>query len=219
MTDGAGKIESVVTLDCEAMAIVRQVGGALMLSILPPARPQSACAKSRVPASRGCSVRKPAALAMATVVAAAFLIMALVSAFTAAQAALARPHHGWARAARPRHQTVHQTAQEKYNDAAPMILGGHPGTTAFDMARDMAAVLAASSGVRLIAVDASGGIDSLRDLLLLRGIDLALVPRNVLDAAARAETLGRDLRERLAYVAVLYGEEVPRSCRRRRTLV
>jgi TRAP-type uncharacterized transport system substrate-binding protein len=72
----------------------------------------------------------------------------------------------------------------------------------------MAAVLAASGGLRLIAVDASGGIESLRDLLLLRGIDLALAPENVLDDADRAGTLGPGLRERLAYITVLYGEEV-----------
>jgi uncharacterized protein len=93
-----------------------------------------------------------------------------------------------------------------------MILGGHPGTTYSDIAHDIAAVLAGSDGLRLIAMDASGGIESLRDLLLLRGADLALVPGNVLTSANSAAALGpgsgRALRERLAYVTVLYGEEI-----------
>jgi uncharacterized protein len=138
----------------------------------------------------------------------AIMIMAVaIMAVLGVEATLARPHHGRLRPA-SRHQTLHQTLQKKHNDAAPMILGGQPGTSAFDMAHDMAAALAGSDGLRLIAVDASGGIESLRDLLLLRGVDLALVPGNVLDDAERAGTLGPGLHERLAYVTVLYGEEV-----------
>jgi TRAP-type uncharacterized transport system substrate-binding protein len=98
--------------------------------------------------------------------------------------------------------------QNKYNDWRLMILGGHPGTTYFDLVRDMAAVLAGSDDLRLIAVDAPGGIESLRALLLLRGVDLALVPENVLDYADAMAAPGPGLRERLTYVTRLYGEEV-----------
>jgi TRAP-type uncharacterized transport system substrate-binding protein len=113
-------------------------------------------------------------------------------------------HHGWLRPAPSRQQTQ----QKNVNDATVMILGGRPGATAFDIAHDMAAALGAGDGPRLIPLDAMGGIDSLRDLLLLRGVDLALTPRNVLDDAGTAAALGPGLRDRLAYVTVLYGEEL-----------
>ena len=98
--------------------------------------------------------------------------------------------------------------QSKYNEWRLMILGGYPGTTYFNLVHDMAAVLAGNDDLRLIAVDAPGGIESLRALLLLRGVDLALVPENVLDYADAMAALGPGLRERLTYVTRLYGEEV-----------
>jgi len=44
--------------------------------------------------------------------------------------------------------------------------------------------------------------------VLLRGVDLALVPENVLDYADTTASLGPDLPERLTYISRLYGEEV-----------
>jgi uncharacterized protein len=70
------------------------------------------------------------------------------------------------------------------------------------------AALAGRDDLRLIAVDAPGGIESLRDLLLLRGVDVALVPKNVLEYADAMGSLGPGLRERLTYLTQLYSEEV-----------
>jgi TRAP-type uncharacterized transport system substrate-binding protein len=104
--------------------------------------------------------------------------------------------------------TAQQVLQKKHNEAALMVLSGRPGTTYSGMAYDIAAMLDGNAGLRLIVMDAPGGVESLRDLLLLRGIDLALVPRNVLDDADATAALGSGLREQLTYVAALYGEEV-----------
>jgi TRAP-type uncharacterized transport system substrate-binding protein len=101
-----------------------------------------------------------------------------------------------------------QMLQKKHNETVLMLLGGAPGTSYFDVAHDMAAAVSANNGPRLVVVDALGGIDSLHDLLLLRGIDLALVPRNVLDYADATGAVGPMLRERLTYIAVLYSEEI-----------
>jgi TRAP-type uncharacterized transport system substrate-binding protein len=98
--------------------------------------------------------------------------------------------------------------QNKYNEWRLMILGGNPGTTYFNLVHDMTAMLAGRDDLRLIAVDAPGGIESLRALLLLRGVDLALVPENVLDYADAMAAFGPGLRERLTYVTRLYSEEV-----------
>jgi uncharacterized protein len=98
--------------------------------------------------------------------------------------------------------------QKKHNEGRLMILGGYPGTTYFNLVHDTAAAVAGERGdLRLIALDAPGGIESLRDLLL-RGVDLAVVPENVLDYADAMATFGPGLRERLSYVTQLYREEV-----------
>ena len=120
------------------------------------------------------------------------------------QATFAQPSHAGQRAA-PSQQLI---LQKKYNDAALIILGGNPGTTYFNMAHEIAAALDGSSGLRLIAIDAPGGMESLRDLLFLRGVDLALLPGNVLDYADKTAAFGPGLAERLTYVTALYGEEV-----------
>ncbi len=105
-------------------------------------------------------------------------------------------------------QKQQQALQKKHNEGTLLILGGYPGTTYFSLAHDMAAALSRSADLRLIAVDAPGGMESLRDLLLLRGIDLALVSENVLYYADAAASFGPGLQDRLTYITQLYGEEV-----------
>jgi uncharacterized protein len=56
----------------------------------------------------------------------------------------------------------------------------------------------------MITLDAAGGAENLRDLLL-RGVDLALVPATAL--ADTSGSLGPDLPRRLAYITKLYSEE------------
>jgi len=134
-----------------------------------------------------------------------------LAALVRAQASLAQPLPR-SQGSAPTHQLVIQNQQlalqKKHNDAALIILGGNPGTTYFNMVHEMAAALNGRGALRLIAMDAPGGTDSLRDLLFLRGVDLGLVPGNVLDYADRAAIFGPGLPERLTYVTTLYGEEV-----------
>jgi TRAP-type uncharacterized transport system substrate-binding protein len=98
--------------------------------------------------------------------------------------------------------------QRKHNDNALMMLGGYPGTSYSVLAHDIAAALGGRDGLRLLAVDAAGGVESLRDLLLLRGVDLALTPANVLVYVNAEATFGPGLQDRLTYITQLYGEEV-----------
>jgi TRAP-type uncharacterized transport system substrate-binding protein len=113
---------------------------------------------------------------------------------------------------RPAPLSPQQALQKKHNEAALMVLGGRRGTTYSGIAHDVAGFMNAGAGLRVIVVDAPGGVESLRDLLFLRGIDLALVPRNVLDYAdattGLGPGLGPGLRDRLTYVTALYSEEV-----------
>src|SRR5262249_53096974 len=98
--------------------------------------------------------------------------------------------------------------QRKHNENVLMILGGSPGTPYFGLAHDIVTAIGTSHGLRLLAIDAPGGAESLRDLLLLRGVDLALVPANALAYANETASFGPGLRQRLTYVTQLYGEEV-----------
>lgn len=69
-------------------------------------------------------------------------------------------------------------------------------------------MLGQNTGVRLLPVMGGGGVDNLKDLLFLRGVDLAFVSTNVLAHPKTGDTVGGNLQQRLAYIARLYGEEV-----------
>jgi TRAP-type uncharacterized transport system substrate-binding protein len=96
----------------------------------------------------------------------------------------------------------------KLNDSTLLVATSHPSATYFGMASDMAAVVSGTDGMRILPVASNGGALTLGDLLFLRGIDMAIVPSNVLAHAKANEALGGGLTQRLAFVTRLYSEEV-----------
>jgi hypothetical protein len=77
------------------------------------------------------------------------------------------------------------------------------------MAQEMAAVLGDSAGFRLSPIAAGGAVENLRDLISPRGVDMAIVPANVLAQGKALEArLGAGLVPRVAHVTHLYAEEV-----------
>jgi TRAP-type uncharacterized transport system substrate-binding protein len=98
--------------------------------------------------------------------------------------------------------------QEKLNGSTLVLATGHPTTSYFAMAHDIASLVAKGEGVRLLPLSGDGGLGTLRDLLYLRGVDLAMVPANVLVRARETEALGPALAQRVAYVTRLFNEEV-----------
>jgi TRAP transporter TAXI family solute receptor len=100
------------------------------------------------------------------------------------------------------------TQQKKINDSALMLVSGRPGTSYFTMARDIALAIGETDELRVLAVDGAGGADNIRDLLFLRGIDLALVPANVLAHQGTVASFGPNLAQRLTFVVQLYSEEI-----------
>ena len=96
----------------------------------------------------------------------------------------------------------------KHNQETLIVAASRSGATYLAIAEELAAAVGADGGVRILPIAANGGPANLQDLLLLRGVDLAIVPANVLAHAKAANALGGSLHQRLAYVAPLYGEEV-----------
>lgn len=101
-----------------------------------------------------------------------------------------------------------QALRIKLNDSTLLVATSHPSATYFGMASDMATVFGGNDEVRILPVASHGGALTLRDLLFLRGIDMAIVPSNVLTHAKANEALGGGLAQRMAYITRLYSEEV-----------
>jgi uncharacterized protein len=96
----------------------------------------------------------------------------------------------------------------KHNQDALIVATSRPDTPYLVMAGDLVSAVGSDNNFRILPIAAEGGLANLQDLLLLRGVDLAIVPANVLAHAKATNALGGSLPQRLAYLAPLYGEEV-----------
>jgi TRAP-type uncharacterized transport system substrate-binding protein len=101
-----------------------------------------------------------------------------------------------------------QALRTKLNQETLVIAASRPGTSYMAMAGDLAVAAGAGGGLRLLPVAVEGGVASLRDLLFLRGVDLAIVPANVLAHARATKAFGSSLPRKVAYVTALYSEGV-----------
>lgn len=108
----------------------------------------------------------------------------------------------------PPRLTPQQIERARLNQETLIVGAGRPGTSYLAMADDLTAAIGAEGRVRVLPVADDGGPANLRDALYLRGLDMAIVPANVLAQAKSNTTFGGNLAQRLAYVTVLYSEEV-----------
>lgn len=105
--------------------------------------------------------------------------------------------------------TAHRLASRlKHNQDTLIVATSRPGTPYLAMAGDLTSAVGTDGALRFLPIAAEGGLANLQELLLLRGVDLAIVPANVLAHAKATNALGGNLPQRLSYLAPLYGEEV-----------
>lgn len=72
---------------------------------------------------------------------------------------------------------------------------------------DLATLLDDAYNMRILPMAGKGSVRNVEDLMLLRGVDIALVQADVLDFYRRAD-LFPDIDKKLSYIAKLYREEV-----------
>jgi TRAP transporter TAXI family solute receptor len=108
----------------------------------------------------------------------------------------------------PRAPSPQQARRLKHNHDTLIVAASRPGAAYLAMANDLAIAVDGNGSLRILPIAAEGGLENLRDLLLLRGVDMAIVAANVLAHARATKALGDTLSQRIAYVAPLYGEEV-----------
>jgi TRAP-type uncharacterized transport system substrate-binding protein len=101
-----------------------------------------------------------------------------------------------------------QALRNAHNEQALLLVTSHHRHSYVGMASDMAGMLGESGEIKVVPVAGRGGPDNLKDLLYLRGADMAIVPANALLNDKVGEGLGGNLQSRLVYVTSLYGEEV-----------
>ena len=87
-----------------------------------------------------------------------------------------------------------------------LISGGVTGTY-IRIAADLANALDDGYQLRILSIIGKGSVRNIEDLLLLRGIDVAIVQSDVLDFYKRA-ALVPNIESKIRYIAKLYNEEV-----------
>jgi len=97
--------------------------------------------------------------------------------------------------------------RELVNQATVGIISGGVAGTYVRIAADLADAFDEGYDLRVLPVIGKGSVRNIEDLLLLRGIDIAIVQSDVLEFYRRAD-LYPGIEDKIAYITKLYDEEV-----------
>jgi TRAP transporter TAXI family solute receptor len=97
--------------------------------------------------------------------------------------------------------------RELINSGIVGVMGGSVSGTSANLVWDMAVALDDGYELRVLPMMGKGSVRSIEDLLLLRGVDIAIVQSDVLDFYKRTNIYS-DIDSRVGYIAQLYNEEL-----------
>lgn len=97
--------------------------------------------------------------------------------------------------------------RDKVNANTVTILSGNPNGTYLYIASDISFVLDKGDEMRVVPMVGKGGAQNVRDLIFLRGVDMAIVRSDALGAFNDNPVYG-DLGSQLRYITRLYNEEM-----------
>jgi hypothetical protein len=84
-----------------------------------------------------------------------------------------------------------------------MLLGGRAGGPFIRLAEDIASAPDEKDQLRILPLASDGALGNIRDVLLLRGVDLGITSVQALNIAKASGELGPNLEKRIAYIAPL----------------
>jgi len=98
---------------------------------------------------------------------------------------------------------------EPVTDGTVGVISGSPDSddTSLQMARDLAAVLNDGDRLRILPMVGIGGTQNVRDLIGLRGVDVALTETGILNTFRRAKGQPGGADDKVVYIAKLFNEE------------
>jgi TRAP transporter TAXI family solute receptor len=97
----------------------------------------------------------------------------------------------------------HQADREKVNENVVMLLGGALGASYIQLAQDIALTTSDEDNLRVIALASGGAVRNVRDILLLRGVDLGITLVPVLNVVKASGEYGPNVDRRIAYISPL----------------
>ncbi len=103
---------------------------------------------------------------------------------------------------------AHVQMTERVNENTVTIVSGTPAGTYLSVAYDMAAVLDKGDDLRVLPIASRAGVQNVRDILYLRGVDMGIVQSDTLTLLKQTGEFGSNIDQRLVYVTKLYNEEM-----------
>jgi TRAP-type uncharacterized transport system substrate-binding protein len=97
----------------------------------------------------------------------------------------------------------HGDERAKANENLVMLLGGTLGGPWIQMAQDVSTVVSDGDKLRVLPLAGGGAKSNLRDILLVRGVDLGITRLDVLNDAKASGEFGPGLDRRVAYITPL----------------
>ncbi|WP_316227247.1 ABC transporter substrate-binding protein [Bradyrhizobium sp. SZCCHNR1047] len=113
-----------------------------------------------------------------------------------------------------RYGTAKRDLANQLNANTVTLMTGSFGSTYANMGADLASALDKGTELRILPVIGRGSVQSVADILLLRGVDAGIIRKDTLAFLERKD-FANNIREQLVYVAKLFNEEMhvlaPRS--------
>ena len=94
--------------------------------------------------------------------------------------------------------------KQRVNDNVLFLMGGQPGATFNQIANDISVVLGVGNNLRVLSVDGGAAVQNVEDVLFLRNIDMALTTQETLNYLKDTGELGKNLTQKLTYIAALF---------------
>jgi uncharacterized protein len=142
--------------------------------------------------------------------------MAILTAGTIFSGTLAHAQQVQPRRSEVAVNTVPQNAPSSERDAfvnrlnanTVTLVSGNPNGTYLSIAYDFSAVLDDGDNLRILPVIGKGGGQNVKDILYLRGVDMGITQSNILRYFNETGEVGKNIENRMRYIARLYNEEM-----------
>ncbi|MGE3528592.1 MAG: TAXI family TRAP transporter solute-binding subunit [Methyloceanibacter sp.] len=105
-------------------------------------------------------------------------------------------------------QSTRESFRSRMNENVVTIMAGSPSGTDLAVIQDLADVLDDGDNLRVLPIVGKGPEQNIKDVMFLRGVDMGITQANLLKHFDRTGELGPNLKERIAYIAKLFNEEM-----------
>jgi TRAP-type uncharacterized transport system substrate-binding protein len=105
-------------------------------------------------------------------------------------------------------QATRDRYREQFNENALFLMGGPLGQSDIAYASDISTVVDNGLDMRVLPVVGAAAAQNVKDVLYLRGVDVALTDTTTLNALRRSQEAGPNLDKQIAYISVLYPQEL-----------